>query len=659
MSHRASALCVFLALAPACADAPATGDTGGGTTVPAVDSDLDGVPDDEDCEPNNVNAYPGHEEVPYDGVDNDCAGDGDLEDFDGDGHRAEQVGGDDCNDGNDQVHPGAEEVCYDNLDNNCDGIPDTDDCDGDGFDGASRGGDDCDDTDAAIYPGAPEVWYDGIDQNCAGFLESDYDQDLDGHDIDTHGGDDCDDEDPTAFPSNIESWDAIDHDCDGKPAELNHRDAPVSWVGLESTPEGWVGWSSEFYGDPDGDGVGALLIGAPGVHEYYYDKPLDVRPGRVYLVEASSLNLSPDAVRQGRVDSSETDEYLGWDVATLDDLDGDGWPEVLAGSPLHQSQGAGLVFSGQDLLGDPQSYDAHASMTGNGLTGADAFGTPDLDGDGLGEVGVGTGAYGVTHVVVYASSDVLAGGSLNTADCLVRVDGNATGGATVAGPDLDADGVGDVLIGYSTDSNGQTTVLLAADVADQKGSNYDTTDLTRLLGSTSEGVGLAHGWLPDVDGNGYGEAVLSGPYNDGDAFVGGRVMVVDGSELNLYTTRQASDASLYTVNGTTDAGLLRPAEQPGDYDADGTPDLVVMATGDGASSVNSSVWVHFGPDVAAGGTVASDQSDVTIQSFNLDDLTGWSSAVGDLDGDGDADLALGGPFATRGDGLQSVFFPDL
>ena len=49
----------------------------------SVDSDCDGVNDDEDCEPNDGLVYPGAPEIPYDGKDNDCAGDGDLNDVDG------------------------------------------------------------------------------------------------------------------------------------------------------------------------------------------------------------------------------------------------------------------------------------------------------------------------------------------------------------------------------------------------------------------------------------------------------------------------------------------------------------------------------------------------------------------------------------------------
>ena len=93
----------------------------------------------------------------------------------------------DCDDNNPDIFPGATEVC-DGLDNNCDGETDEGvlntyfaDADGDGFgdleatiadcevpDGYSINSEDCDDTNPEINPAATEIPNNGIDEDCDG-----------------------------------------------------------------------------------------------------------------------------------------------------------------------------------------------------------------------------------------------------------------------------------------------------------------------------------------------------------------------------------------------------------------------------------------------------------------------------------------------------------
>lgn len=156
-------------------------------TQNAVDADMDGFTENDDCDDTNADIYPGAPDEPYDGVDADCAGDSDF-DADGDGFDSDAYDGDDCDDANDQVFPGGTEMC-DGLDGDCDGIADsplpTDaqiwyaDTDGDRFGDPDTAvvdcaapeehvadGTDCDDGNSAVYPGAPTVVCDGFDNDC-------------------------------------------------------------------------------------------------------------------------------------------------------------------------------------------------------------------------------------------------------------------------------------------------------------------------------------------------------------------------------------------------------------------------------------------------------------------------------------------------------------
>ena len=72
-------------------------------------------------------------------------------DADLDGWAAADWGGDDCNDTEPDAYPGADEVWYDGIDGDC-AADDDFDQDGDGWQAVAHGGDDCDDTDPSVTP---------------------------------------------------------------------------------------------------------------------------------------------------------------------------------------------------------------------------------------------------------------------------------------------------------------------------------------------------------------------------------------------------------------------------------------------------------------------------------------------------------------------------
>jgi len=198
-----------------------------------LDEDGDGVPGSQDCNDRNALQSPELDEIPYDGLDNDCRGDGDVIDADGDGYPgvAEQdyVGTVypeafrglpvDCADDPREIEgaaliwpdPSNPEVPYDGLDGKCDRSNDFD-ADGDGFMPAWVRVDGARIDVRQAFEDYLDRW--GISRQEASAFVAGAGGDLEGPDAFA----DCDDTDALLYPGNGRKdalYDGIDDDCDG------------------------------------------------------------------------------------------------------------------------------------------------------------------------------------------------------------------------------------------------------------------------------------------------------------------------------------------------------------------------------------------------------------------------------------------------------------
>ena len=640
------------------------GDDGGGTAAcdKSVDADCDGVADGDDCDPNDGLVYPGANEIPYDGKDNDCAGDGDLTDYDNDGYDSDKVeGGTDCNDGNPEIHPGAAEECYDGIDQDCDGFPaepedDSLDCDGDGFIGIGTEATDCVDTDASINPDATEIWYDGVDQDCSGVGTSDYDADGDGEDRDVDGGTDCDDTDATVYSGADEHWDGLDNNCDGASDLIPQLDADLSWYGNSSSSDVYFGMSIVSLGDTDGDGFIEWAVGGPFSNEY---------GGWLEIFSAADGDGIPSSVARGVVEG-DASGYLGWDADEMGDLDGDGVTDIAVGGILESvggSSGGIFLFSGAELGagGTFGTGDAFAEVGGYDLLGANVHNLGDVDGDGVDDlVGATTDLYlsmlGYTvSGAVWSGADLAAGGSLGAADALGTFTGTRGSGEMIGG-DTDGDGTADLIIGISVTGTGGVGVIPSTSLLD-----VDTAlgDIDRLLGSTDSICGATLAWMEDMDGDGYGEVAVGCPGMDGTGSTAGEVLVLHVQDL--YSGDSPADAAFLDVQGVnSNGGLWTAGDEGADFDGDGSVDLLVAAGGAVSGGADTAAYVLDGSVMVAGGTVTVEDAGLTMGIFtsrSSDDWFGFSALAADTEGDGDLDLWIGAP-ATGGSGAV-VFYENM
>ena len=374
-----------------------------------------------------------------------------------------------------------------------------------------------------------------------------------------------------------------------------------------------AGYSVSGAGDVNGDGFDDVLVGVPDRDVQYY--------GAAYVVfgKADSFRVAlGDIAFRGSTDGfriiGEVDEdEAGASVSGAGDVNGDGFDDVLIGAPDNSTDSdnefwagaAYVVFGKADGFGTVSLGDVAAGAGGfkiigeaaNYRAGSAASGVGDINGDGLDDLLVGAPGGSAAYVVFGRAG----GGAVNLDDIAAGIggfkivgeaDGDWAGASVSAAGDVNGDGFPDLLIGASqsqNDAGGENAG--AAYVVFGKAAGFSTVD----LGEVTAGVGgfkiiseaKGEWWLGhsvsgagDVNGDGFADLLIGDPSDDAGGENAGAAYVVFG--------------------------------KAGDF---ATVDLKEVATGAGGFKII--------------GEAADDRAGRSI------------SGVGDVNGDGFADLLIG------------------
>lgn len=243
-------------------------------------------------------------------------------------------------------------------------------------------------------------------------------------------------------------------------------DAPIQYVG--SDVFGYAGTALTGAGDVDGDGVPDLAVGEPGPGQD------GARAGRAYLVEGP---VEPGiwALEDTRIlEGTQPGDEAGWRIAAAGDRDGDGYDDLAIAAPITTYSGVylGTVHVVHGPVPDSGALDDLSVATLVGELDGDHFGLSlavpgDWDDDGLPDLAVGAPYY--TPYGPYPGATYVFTGGLE---------------GTVTATDADAIFVGPHagdLFGFSMDGD------------------------------------------VDHDGDGVGDLIIGAPYSDAGGNVSGRI----------------------------------------------------------------------------------------------------------------------------------------
>ncbi|WBB60652.1 FG-GAP-like repeat-containing protein [Streptomyces sp. WMMC500] len=287
----------------------------------------------------------------------------------------------------------------------------------------------------------------------------------------------------------------------------------------------------------------------------------------------------------------------------------------------------------QDSNGVPANAEADDAW-------GEAVATGDFDGDGLSDVAVGAPGEDITGDPGNGVVQILwgAGGGLSRSVTLAdpRPSKHDQFGRTLETGDFDGDGTTDLAVGSATNA-----VDVFRGPFDKSTGTYDSRYVVapNIRSGAGDGGGAKHLRAGDVNGDGMDDLVVAGlgpDYYDTNRFLPG-----------------SADGLTRTGEVALPAGT---ATDIGDLNSDGYGDVVTGlahdAFGDGGHPdgvLGGGVSITYGSAAGPDRITRFDQDTPGVEGVSEEgDGFGSDLHLGDIDGDGHLDLAVGAPYEDRG-----------
>lgn len=407
---------------------------------------------------------------------------------------------------------------------------------------------------------------------------------------------------------------------------------------------------------------------------------------RADVIELSAIEAD-DHPGGFSMDGIATFNFTGTSVSSVGDINGDDLADLVVGAPLTYANG---TFSGttyvvfgksggtavnleniQYGIGGFAIHGLAYSQSGHSISGAG-----DINGDAIDDIIVAApnnspnGEYSGTVYVVFGKSDgtpvQLSDVESGTGGFAIHgvLEDDRTGSSVSAAGDVNGDGRDDIVIGaYAVDGNGTNAGITYVVFGKSSGTAIELSDLaleSNTLGFQMVGAGAGDrsgysvSGAGDVNGDGKDDIVVGAPYDDMSGASGGAVYVVfgkaTGTSVALASLQPGSSTAGFVILGEASERVGKSVSGAGDVNGDGLADVIVGAPYATASVYSPGVsYVVFGkPDGAVLdlADVAAGTAGLAIFGAATGDQAWRCSGMGDINGDGLSDLAIGAPDAT-------------
>ena len=379
-------------------------------------------------------------------------------------------------------------------------------------------------------------------------------------------------------------------------------------------------------GDVNGDGYADVIVGA------YLNDAGGTEAGRAYIYFGGSImNNVADVTLTG----AAAGDLFGYSVCTAEDVNGDGYSDVIVGSDYNDAGGSNAgrayIYFGGAIMNNI------ADVTLTGAAAFDSFGVSvstagDVNGDGYSDVIVGAayndaGGNAAGRVYIYfggSGMDNIADLTLTgfAADDIFGISVSTAG-------DVNGDGYADIIVGaYGNDAGG---VFAGRAYIYFGGASMDNTADVILTGDVAfDYFGYSVSTAGDINGDGYSDVIVGAYGNDAGGNDAGRAYIY----MNSLTGTDIPD-EFFTGAAVNDYFGIS-VSTAGDVNGDGYSDVIVGAYLNDAGGTDAGrAYIYFG------GPGMDNIADVTLTG-TFSDLFGYSvSTAGDVNGDGYADVIVG------------------